>query len=718
MVSADTLHAVLLEHTDEGTKVRLKWSSSRGETSEADLPFSDTEEPTPGVEDEPEDVTIEFGDEGGEDDLFLGSEFEDLEESGDEFSPSEDVVEAWNFQAQLDALLDECAEAGFEDPEIAFCESTADIDEVELRLPEDESGPEDEGDRGLPLPRSRSKLLEMLDEQYEGGVEGDRVGFIPMHRTGDDRLRVLALISRPGGPVQTTLSAMQGQTLARSPRTGLVDAETSLYLGLARSVLQLPPDTPEKTVLVRSGPEDTLVLFIEGNTLRQSEHLPELTSEDSAETICSRVLLLQDEYGMGEVQHLILVAEENESLLADAFKSYFASASLRLLRNHLPNGEVPESSAYIGATGVALRLLDDPDYEPFFQEIDLLPDKFTASRFRLPVGWSVPALLGLLVVTTLGFTWYYYSNAQEIGSKRAELQNLERQVEQVDQQALQRRIDSMQQAAAEYSRGLEVVNRLLQGSNKWSRQLATVTGRINEIEGISIDEWSPQSDTTVQLAGRSTTRPRVVNLAEDLVGEINSLSFVKTRDVQLYEFDLTVPLDTSKPEAISYWRKQQLADASSTEATEEVPADSTSPPPADALADASGGEESGAINDDTGAVTANSSSSETGETENASRVWTVVVASLARDEDARIVARRYRERLDGLEHKVHVQHGAGNDRYRVGVGVFSTFEAARDALQQMKGDVPQKAWLHLYSPRDEQTAREQDFAREGAASRR
>lgn len=708
MVSADALHAVLLERTDEETVSQLRRSFPRGAVEDADLPFSETDEGTSAVDEEAEDVTIQFGDDGGDDNLFLGSEFEDYDGGADDFSAPDSAAESWNFQAKLDDLLDQCAEAGFEDPEIAFCETSAEIDEVELRLAADETDEDSEGQQGLPLPAPRSELLEMLEEQYDGSVEADRVGFVPMHRTGDQRQRVLALISRPGGPVQTTLSAMQNQTLARSPRTGILDTEASLYLGLARSILQLPPDTPEKTILVRTGPEDTLVVFIEGNTLRQSEYLPELTSEDSAETICSRVLLLQDEYGMGEVQHIMLIAEENEGVLADAFKSYFASASLRLVRNHLPGGEASEPAAFIPATGMALRLLDDPDYEPFFQDVDLLPKKFTASRFRLPVGWSVPALLGILAITTLGFVWYYFMNAQAIGDRRAELQNLERQLEQVDEQALERRIDSTRAAVAEYSEGLEVIDGLLQGSNKWSRELASVTDRMNEIGGLSIGRWSPQSDTTVRLTGRSRSRPRVVQLARGLQGEINTLSFTKTRDVQLYEFNLTVPLDTMKPQAVSYWREQQLAEASSTESQDNAERDTVPPAPDPTLADAGTAGSATEPADDGAEGATDSSSPQPAET--STKMWTVVVASLARNADARSIASRYRRRLDGSGHEIHVRHSGGIDRYRVGVGTFSTFEAARSAMNEMRDSLPEEAWLHLYSTGADETASTQSIA--------
>jgi len=697
MVSADALHAVLLERTDEETSVQFRWSSGSSDARGGDLPFEEPGDMTPDVEEESDDVTIQFGDdEGSGGEMFMGSEFDDID-GGSEALGGDEGGEAWNFQVELDTLLDECAERGYEDPEIAFCSSTSQIDDVELRLPPDETDAEEaeETEHGLPLPASRSTLLDMLAEQYEGEADGERVGFVPMHRTGDGYQRVLALIARPGGPVLSTLDSMQDQTLSRAPQTRLLDAEVSLYLGLARSVLQLPPGTPEKTIFVRSGTDDTLVLFIEGNTLRQSEHLPELTAEDSAETICSRVLLLQDEYGMGQVQHLMLVAEEDEEVLASAFKSYFSTAELHVLRSHLPGGDDTDAEAYVGATGAALRLLDDAAFAPHFQPVNLLAKEYVPSRLRLPVGWPVPAMLTLLAIATLGFVWLYFVNASTISEKRTKLRALGQKVNQVDQEALRRRIDSMKAMTTEYAAANKTIGGLLQGSNKWSRGLATVTGQMNDLRGLTINQWSPQSGTEVTILGRSNDRSKVVELAQRLDGRILGLTFTETRDVSLYDFELTVPLDTTKPEAIEYWREQRGEQLAAGEEGVEMGPDA----PAPDSSTTAGPSPTAQASPGTGAPAAPPGAESTGDAQarrdtlDASSVWTVVVASVLESAAAQEAARRFRKQLDGDSHPVQVQQSSENGRYRVGVGRFVSVQNALAMLQDMSGTLPEGAWL-------------------------
>ncbi|PSQ78852.1 MAG: fimbrial protein, partial [Bacteroidetes bacterium QH_6_63_17] len=291
-------------------------------------------------------------------------------------------------------------------------------------------------------------------------------------------------------------------------------------------------------------------------------------------------------------------------------------------------------------------------------------------------------------------------NASAINERRSELRTLEREVEQVDQKALQRRIDSLQAAAAQYAEGNEVMGRLLQGSNKWSDGLATVTGRMNDIQGLSIDQWSSEGETEVTVTGRSTTRSKVVGLAQQLEGEILELTFTETRDVSLYDFQLTVPLDTTKPAAIDYWREQQeqrLAAANDTAQSAAAETTATleeAPPKAEV-------EPSASDTSVTAASVASTTEDSNAEGEPTVSGWTVVVASLAKSAAAEEVAQSFRDRLDSDEHPVRVR-SAQNGRHRVGVGQFSSLEAARSALRDMNGVLPDEAWLLRISERNSQ----------------
>lgn len=558
-VGTGFLHGALVERTEGEWTVPIyrSWSRSGGEAEE--VPFDDPEPAGPGMEGDADDVMIDFDDSESGGGMMFGAEFDDLgQEAAAVNGADPDRTEVWDFRAALNELLDECEAQGYEDPEIAFCSEASMVDQVELRLPTDEGHayPEEEDGKRRPLPVDRGTLLDILDEQYEGAVESERVGFVAMNPSEEGRKRVLAFIARPGGSVISTLTGMQEESMTRGPQARLLDVEVPLFAGLARSAMDLPAESGDKSIVVRAGVEDTTILFMRGNTLWQAEHLPEITVEDPLETICSRVLLLQDEYQMGEVQHVLLASEDDEEGLADAFRSYFSRSQLQILRETLPGqrGQVPED-VHVGAVGTALRGLEADELDPFLQGLNLLPKQCKPNWFRLPVGWSVPALLGLLALMTLGFVWYFIANANAISERRSELRRLEAQLARANVEALRRQNDSLKAAAAQFSEGIDVLDRLLKGRNKWSRSLAGATELIDEVRGLSLEQWSP-GEETVTITGTATSRRRVVRFARRQDAQVDEITYTDVRDYPLYNFVITVPLPDETPEFVRYWRER------------------------------------------------------------------------------------------------------------------------------------------------------------------
>ena len=98
------------------------------------------------------------------------------------------------------------------------------------------------------------------------------------------------------------------------------------------------------------------------------------------------------------------------------------------------------------------------------------------------------------------------------------------------------------------------------------------------------------------------------------------------------------------------------------------------------------------------------------ESESTGSGWTVVVASLTSSGAAEDVAQRFRDRMDGDEHPVRV-HSAQNGWHRVGMGMFTSFEAARSMLRDMNGRLPDGAWLLRISAQDSERSSTETAAR-------
>ncbi len=415
MVTNRMLHAVLLQSEGNGVRVLRRFTRQRvSKSSHAGMMTS-----VPELQEDAaagNDFTIQFGDgTGGGNNLFLNSEFggggTGLMDSGDDMSGGISSI----FVLELGDILAECKDTGYEDPTVAFCADSSDVMHVELRVPvserKDKSKSEEDGASFRVDPSDRSWLLKVLGEQYQGGFEANRVGFLKMNSVDPGELRYLAVFPKQRDSVIATLLAMREQQNSRLPAVRILDAEVPLYLGLARSALanstvQTPPERTH-SLIVRAGTEDTLVLFMRSSQLLHYESLRSLTAYESPETICSRVLLQQDEHGINEVQHVFLLSEEREDELVESFEMFFPDSHVSSLRHTVYELgdlglEEANTSAIVGAVASALRLLSHDRFNGVFDELNLMPSRLIKRRFKIPITWHIP-VIGLLIALTALF---------------------------------------------------------------------------------------------------------------------------------------------------------------------------------------------------------------------------------------------------------------------------------------------------------------------------
>ena len=300
-------------------------------------------------------------------------------------------------------------------------------------------------------PSERPALVKLLGEQYQGGFEADRVGFLRMTNVESGEARFLAVFPKQRDSVISTLLAMREQQNMRLPTVRILDAEVPLYLGLARSVLRntAGQSDPLRThsLIVRAGTEDTLVLFMRAGKLLHYESLRSLTAYESPETICSRVLLQQDEHGINDVQNVFLLSEEREDELIESFEMFFPDSQVSSLRYVVDEmGELgldeANTSALVGAVASALRLAPHGRFDGVFDEINLMPRRLIRQRFKIPITWHVPALGFLIGITVLFFMYRYFAIEGEIESYRQKLGQFPPEIMEADSRMLQARIDS------------------------------------------------------------------------------------------------------------------------------------------------------------------------------------------------------------------------------------------------------------------------------------
>jgi hypothetical protein len=162
----------------------------------------------------------------------------------------------------------------------------------------------------------------------------------------------------------------------------------------------------------------------------------------------------------------------------------------------------------------------------------------------------------LLFASVFFFGIRYASLTYQIADYKDQLRAMPPAIEDTDIRSLQERIDELRGTSARYLHALHVLDTLMIGSDKWSRALEQTAHSTSAVRGIWVETWRPTANQRVRLSGNSTSRDRVVRLAEQMEGHIDALTFSEIRDFPVYSFVIDIPLTDDLPEAAIFLREQ------------------------------------------------------------------------------------------------------------------------------------------------------------------
>lgn len=463
-------------------------------------------------------------------------------------------------------ILEECQQAGFARPALAFVVGSPDVEYAEIAVAPDKRGAgkakkpaakagKDDGAAGGAVKRDR--LIALLQKEYPL-ADKERTAFVPM-TPRDGHQRYFAVMPSGSEPVAPSLRMLREQSVHRKTVFRTLEAEVPLLVGLAR--MTMPAEPNENTALVRVGTEDTIVLLLAGGQLHHYEMMQSVTAFDGPDTICSRVLLQQDVQGVGTVHNVIVMAEERERELVQGFAAFYPEARVDTLRDGLarlglvgPYGALAPS--LVEATGAALagHLRPARGRGPF-EDANLLPaDLLRRGRqLSLTFAWHTLVAAVLLFMSVSFFMYDYVQNKKEIAEAQQRLAEFPPET-RMSAPELQARIDSLNTRKAELTTNLVALDSLLYDTDLWTQTLLRTTRAAAQTGGIWIEDMTP-ADRELTLHGYATTRARVVGFAQRLDATINEVSFQALREIPVFEYRVTLALPSELPQTARVMRE-------------------------------------------------------------------------------------------------------------------------------------------------------------------
>ena len=566
-VTPKQVYGVLVRSTPDGyeplrqfVRTRNEGTSGFGVAASAALSPDAVDSDGFAPEDAPEGV--QFGAAGGA--VDFSAEFAGMGASADDGFDIDDVAAggaggaAQPILFEIKDILEECKQAGYDRPALAFTVGGADVEYLEVVVEPDKKAraKKKKANDGAPAPVKRDKLVALVPEA-DLPVEKERLAFLEM-TPKNGMPRYLAVIPTPSEPVVPSLRMLRQQRDHRKTAFRAVEAEVPLLVGLADVVLQAEPQ--ENTALVRVGAEDTLVLLLQGRQLRHAEAMPSVTAFDGPDTICSRVLLQQDVQGVGTVHNVVVISEEREDEIVQGFAAFYPESRVEALREGLarlglvgPYGALP--AELVEAAGAALAGHLSRGESPF-GEASILPKDVVKKRRRveLAFGWHTLVVSVALFLAAVFFVYLFIAQNGEIARAEQTLAEFPAEA-QMSAPQLQARIDSLRLRQAELSASLQTLDSLLIGTDKWTQALLKTTRAASATGGVWIEEWSPGGGE-LTIAGFATSRDRVVGLAQRLTASIDEVTYQDVREYPVYQYRMRFPVPDELPQITRVLREQ------------------------------------------------------------------------------------------------------------------------------------------------------------------
>ena len=304
---------------------------------------------------------------------------------------------------------------------------------------------------------------------------------------------------------------------------------------------RVAPAPSEETIsaIIHIADDSTRVILMQGETvLRVAPIIHESTDSPAlARTLVSRVVLAQDEAGIGAVDRFLLTGAAEWIEASEWLRSEFPDAEVRYLDLGAIQVEEDANTEVIDRFSVALGLawsLLEPSAEEGW--IDLLPKEIRDRNLR-GLAWHGMAMISATSVCAGFLLFAGFGLVRAERAARTELESVETQIAEVQEPAM--RAMALAEEADEMERSLDRLASLAGARKIWSDLISSAGTHFRQIGGCWITVVASTKDAGMDLHGMTVRRPRLAELANRM-GDVvlRSASELRVRTRPVYRFEL------------------------------------------------------------------------------------------------------------------------------------------------------------------------------------
>jgi TolA-binding protein len=419
-------------------------------------------------------------------------------------------------------------------------------------------------DWGLDGPKLKQKVIQELStEQSDFGVRiPDSVGII---RSASGELITVA--SDVVSDFKSIHKEFETKFSKHLPHISFIESDVVSLVNLMSLNYEFSDE--EITVIIYVGLDHTRLIFLQGNQLL---HISPILNEgtDSIlvfETIYNKIMLEQDSLNLQKIDRIYTAGEAGEMGVKAYMSSMFTSDGQKTVEDiQLKNLVVYDTekfsdsrlSQYAIPIGAAWRALEKKDER--LVDVDLTPSKLRESQKILKLGVSGWAIIALIFLLSLFFSWKVSSLKHDIITKKNEITIKQKELDHL--KALDQELSAANVTLDNIKKTYSVLDSMLSKTKDFNKFLNNLSRKAKYYGGIWITNISQRGEREVGISGFSIYRTRISGFAESLGhAELKKVQTTEIRQKTVYQFELMsrVPYKEkyAKPEVIAKAMKTQ-----------------------------------------------------------------------------------------------------------------------------------------------------------------